>query len=112
MRSSAAAQMMRGSTILGLTSLVEGLTVGALQHGPSVLYTPMFSVTCCGLEGTPGGQSAMLCGSLTAIFIRDTALADAAQLRAALRLGMSYVFHRDVYRAIVGLNHAIPRSAE
>ncbi len=50
--------------------------------------------------------------SPSAIFITDTALADNEKLRATLRLGLSYLFHADFYRAVVGLDHAIPRPAD
>jgi hypothetical protein len=48
----------------------------------------------------------------TAIFITDAALGDDARLRADLRLGLGYLFNEDFSRAIVGLEHAIPRPAE
>jgi hypothetical protein len=48
----------------------------------------------------------------TAIFITDAALADGDRLRADLRLGLGYLFNEEFYRAIVGLERAIPRPAE
>jgi hypothetical protein len=48
----------------------------------------------------------------TAIFITDAALGDDARLRAVLRLGLGYLFNEDFYRALVGLEHAIPCPAE
>ncbi len=50
--------------------------------------------------------------SPTAIFVTDAAFADREKLRAALRLGLSYLFNADFYRAVVGLDHAIPRPAD
>lgn len=50
--------------------------------------------------------------SPSAIFINDATFADSEKLRAALRLGLSYLFNLDFYRAVVGLDHAIPRPAD
>lgn len=50
--------------------------------------------------------------SPTAIFLTDAALGDAERLRAALRLGLGYLFNADFYRTIVGLDHALPRPAD
>lgn len=50
--------------------------------------------------------------SPTAIFITDAILAESERLRAALRLGLGYLFNPDFYRAVVGLDHAIPRPAD
>ena len=50
--------------------------------------------------------------SPTAIFVTDAAFADSEKLRAALRLGLSYLFNADFYRAVVGLDHATPRPAD
>lgn len=50
--------------------------------------------------------------SPTAIFVTDAAFADSEKLRAALRLGLSYLFNADFYRAVVGLDHAIPRPVD
>lgn len=48
----------------------------------------------------------------TAIFITDAVLADRERLRAGLQLGFSYLFNEEFYRAVVGLEHAIPRPAD
>lgn len=50
--------------------------------------------------------------SPTAIFITDTTLQDGDKLRAALSVGLSYLFNFDFYRAVVGLDHATPRPAD
>lgn len=50
--------------------------------------------------------------SPNAIFLADATLADAEKLRAALRLGLGYLFNADFYRAVVGLDHAVPRPAD
>ena len=50
--------------------------------------------------------------SPNAIFLADATLADAEKLRAALRLGLGYLFNADFYRALVGLDHAVPRPAD
>ena len=50
--------------------------------------------------------------SPNAIFLADATLADAEKLRAALRLGLGHLFNADFYRAVVGLNHAVPRPAD
>ncbi len=50
--------------------------------------------------------------SPTAIFVSDAALADRDKLRAALRLGLGYLFNAEFYRAVVGLDHAVPRPAD
>ncbi len=47
-----------------------------------------------------------------AIFITDAVLADAGRLRAALQLGLGYLFNFDFFRAVVGLDHALPRPAD
>lgn len=39
-------------------------------------------------------------------------LADVEKLQAVLWLGLSYLFNTDFFRAVVGLDHAIPRPAE
>lgn len=50
--------------------------------------------------------------SPTAIFVTDATLADRDKLRAALRLGLGYLFNAEFYRAVVGLDHAAPRPAD
>lgn len=50
--------------------------------------------------------------SPTAIFIADTTLGERETLRAALRVGLGYLFNPDFYRAVVGLDHATPRPAD
>lgn len=50
--------------------------------------------------------------SPTAIFVTDATLADREKLRAALRLGLGYLFNAEFYRAVVGLDHAVPRPAD
>lgn len=50
--------------------------------------------------------------SPNAIFITDTVLANQEKLEAALRLGLSYLFNADFYRAVGGLEHALPRPAD
>ncbi len=50
--------------------------------------------------------------SPTAIFVTDATLADRDKLRAALRLGLGYLFNVEFYRAVVGLDHAVPRPAD
>jgi hypothetical protein len=50
--------------------------------------------------------------SPTAIFVTDATLADRDKLRAALRLGLGYLFDAEFYRAVVGLDHAVPRPAD
>lgn len=50
--------------------------------------------------------------SPTAIFVTDATLADRDKLRAALRLGLGYLFNAEFYRAVVGLDHAVPRPAD
>lgn len=50
--------------------------------------------------------------SPTAIFVTDAALGDRDKLRAALRLGLGYLFNAEFYRAVVGLDHAVPRPAD
>ena len=50
--------------------------------------------------------------SPTAIFVTDATLADRDRLRAALRLGLGYLFNAEFYRAVVGLDQAMPRPAD
>jgi hypothetical protein len=50
--------------------------------------------------------------SPTAIFLTEVTLADSGRLRAALHLGLGYLFNADFHRAVVGLDHAIPRPAD
>lgn len=63
------------------------------------------------LEAEIKGQHAVYL-SPTAIFIADAALSDGDTLRAALQFGLSYLFNAEFYRAVVGLDHAIPRPAD
>lgn len=47
-----------------------------------------------------------------AIFLTDAILGDRERLRAALRLGLGFLFDADFHRAVTGLEHARPRPAE
>lgn len=47
-----------------------------------------------------------------AIFVTDAVLADGKKLRAALQLALSHLFNADFYRAVVGLDRAVPRPAD
>jgi hypothetical protein len=50
--------------------------------------------------------------SPNAIFISDAILGDGERLRAALRLGLGYLFNAEFHRAVVGLDQARPRPAD
>ncbi len=47
-----------------------------------------------------------------AIFVTDGAFGEVNRLRRALRLALGFLFDLDFYRAVVGLDHALPRPAD
>ena len=47
-----------------------------------------------------------------AIFVTDGAFGEVNRLRRALRLALGFLFDPDFYRAVVGLDHALPRPAD
>ena len=47
-----------------------------------------------------------------AIFVTDAALGEVSRLRQALRRALGFFFDLDFYRAVVGLDHALPRPAD